>query len=649
MGLSHLGGGAAVSDHLGCLNWLIVIDDLILADRLACERLGSLRAIDVAVASWVRGLTHVRPTVVAPLGLCGETSTRIEHAIGAAGLGLKRMEPPVIASALSMVNEDGGEVAAISSASDILASGRIVGRLAEERPELLEAKVDLAFFRDVILGLAPALVRTSLGQEYAKFGIRSVDSLIGRIWEDRSSHTICALSFASKALRDVHVIQGEARIGLATDRATREMAAVCNGLQLDLCLNGEKVALLIENHRRESFRRTFALGTKRQEDIRPRTRRRTVQCFSIRSTSRTGGDAGIEVILNQASANRRYRYGMSFPDRDGELARRSTRAGLVVSVFRPWMIGNRPSAIHDMVDDVIHAAEAICEEGDTYPDLIFANTTSVGAISAAVALHIGVPYVCRVVEVLPRSVLQESMICYANKVIVPSRYMLSRCENIGVPHTKLRVVPESVSEEWLSQGTREGWLRRELGLDASTQIVGVLGRVDDRDKRCDLAVMVAASVIEQQPNVVFVFCGDVNPESHISALARQVGISNSVRFLGFRRDLPRVVVECDVILHTAAVETFGLVLAQSMAVGVPVVAVSVGGIPDHVIDGETGYLVESSDPSKIVAPLLTLLGSAALREKFGEQGRNRVRSLHSPAMYVDRLEDIFDEVLGGGL
>jgi glycosyltransferase involved in cell wall biosynthesis len=98
---------------------------------------------------------------------------------------------------------------------------------------------------------------------------------------------------------------------------------------------------------------------------------------------------------------------------------------------------------------------------------------------------------------------------------------------------------------------------------------------------------------------------------------------------------------CDVFVHPAVWdEPFGIVLAEAMACGLPVVSTRVGGIPEIVAHGETGMLVEPGDPKALAAAILELLRDDGRRRAMGAAGRRRVEQEFSWDRTAERLEEI---------
>jgi len=107
--------------------------------------------------------------------------------------------------------------------------------------------------------------------------------------------------------------------------------------------------------------------------------------------------------------------------------------------------------------------------------------------------------------------------------------------------------------------------------------------------------------------------------------ARELGLGDRVRLLGRRNDVPALLAAADALVLPSSIEGLPLVVLEAMAAGRPVVATSVGGTPEAVVDGETGLLVPAGDVDALARAIDVLLGDPELARRLGEAGKRRVR------------------------
>jgi glycosyltransferase involved in cell wall biosynthesis len=156
------------------------------------------------------------------------------------------------------------------------------------------------------------------------------------------------------------------------------------------------------------------------------------------------------------------------------------------------------------------------------------------------------------------------------------------------------------------------------------------------------AVLVEAAA--RVPAAGFVLFGDGPERSRLEARVRELGIADRFRLPGFTRDLDRLLPWADVVALPSFTEGLPNVALEASAAGVPVVATAVGGTPEVVADGETGYLVPPGDPAALAGRITDLLRDESAGRRMGEAGRRRMRDEFSfeaqAAAYVRLLESL---------
>lgn len=127
----------------------------------------------------------------------------------------------------------------------------------------------------------------------------------------------------------------------------------------------------------------------------------------------------------------------------------------------------------------------------------------------------------------------------------------------------------------------------------------------------------------------------------LKAQAQASGIADHVAWLGERNDVEDLLAASDIFVLPSHQEGFSNALLEAMAARLPVIATSVGGNCDAVVENETGFLVPVRDPDALAPAILTLAGDPGLRRRFGEAGRRRVEQLFSLQACVDRYERLY--------
>jgi glycosyltransferase involved in cell wall biosynthesis len=160
--------------------------------------------------------------------------------------------------------------------------------------------------------------------------------------------------------------------------------------------------------------------------------------------------------------------------------------------------------------------------------------------------------------------------------------------------------------------------RRALGLPPGAFVIAAVGRLVPI-KGFDLLVGALPAVLAQVPHARLVIIGDGPERTTLEAAARALGVADRVAMPGARLDAVRLLSAADVLAAPSRNEGMGRVLVEAMALGVPVVATVVGGIPD-VVDDDCGRLVPPDDAAALASALVELAEDAGLACKLGDAG-----------------------------
>jgi glycosyltransferase involved in cell wall biosynthesis len=131
----------------------------------------------------------------------------------------------------------------------------------------------------------------------------------------------------------------------------------------------------------------------------------------------------------------------------------------------------------------------------------------------------------------------------------------------------------------------------------------------------------------------------------LKAVATETGLSQRVAFLGWIDDLAGLLPRWDVFVMPSREEGFGIAALDAMAAGLPVVASDVGGIPELVEDGKTGWLVPPGDDDALASRLRPLLANPELRRSMGAAGYVRARDHFAAARMVEAFAQLYDELV----
>jgi glycosyltransferase involved in cell wall biosynthesis len=187
-------------------------------------------------------------------------------------------------------------------------------------------------------------------------------------------------------------------------------------------------------------------------------------------------------------------------------------------------------------------------------------------------------------------------------------------------------------------------VRRELGLPLDAPVVATVCRLE-KQKGLSYLQEAFRRVHERVPQAILLVVGKGRLEASMRAFAARYGLEGSIRFLGWRSDIPRVLAAVDVLALASLWEAFGLVFAEAGLARVPVAATRVEGIPEVVRDGETGLLVPPEDAGALAEAILTLLCNRDLAARMGATGEAHVRANFATERMVHRHIELYHELL----
>ena len=187
--------------------------------------------------------------------------------------------------------------------------------------------------------------------------------------------------------------------------------------------------------------------------------------------------------------------------------------------------------------------------------------------------------------------------------------------------------------------------RDRLGLAPSAPVVGSVGNFTAKK---DHATLLAAAglLAREDPDLRVVLVGVGPLEEQLRARTRELGLERNVLFTGLRDDVYEILPAFDVFALSSRYEGLPIALLEAMATGVACVATSVGGIPEVIVDGEHGILVEPGDPAALGAALGKLLANPDLRASIGDAAATRAAAFDLRSA-VERTQEIYEQAVAG--
>jgi len=278
--------------------------------------------------------------------------------------------------------------------------------------------------------------------------------------------------------------------------------------------------------------------------------------------------------------------------------------------------------------DLIH-----CNAGASKPSFY-------GAIAAKLA---SIPFIWHV-RVLEDGGWREWIIGnLSTKIIAISKAVAEKF--CWLNSNKVTIVWNSVELSRFNLDISGDKIRDEFDISPDCFLVGIIGRLSCK-KGINYFIKACKLVEDKNKNARFLIVGQESSEekgykAKLILLIQKLGLTDKVIFSGFREDIPEIISALDVLVLTSISEGFGRVVIEAMAMAKPVVATNAGGIPDIVIDGETGILVPVKDPEAIANAVIEILSNTQKAELMGRQGRKRVEQFFTVEAHVEEIQKLY--------
>jgi len=220
--------------------------------------------------------------------------------------------------------------------------------------------------------------------------------------------------------------------------------------------------------------------------------------------------------------------------------------------------------------------------------------------------------------------------------------------NKRVPKNKIRVIQNGRDLDRFAPANvnRRIATRAALGLGDAPAIL-TMARLDEQKGHRHLLDAIAI-VAERWPNLVTLLAGDGPLERSLRAQCAALGLTDRVRFLGYRRDVPELLEAADLVVLPSLYEGLPLVAIEALAAGRPMVATEVDGTPEVVIHERTGLLVPPANALALAGAIERLLDDPALALRLASEGRKFVHENFAVRRQIEQTAALYSELTGMG-
>jgi len=262
------------------------------------------------------------------------------------------------------------------------------------------------------------------------------------------------------------------------------------------------------------------------------------------------------------------------------------------------------------------------------PDLVHSNSLSMGRMVGRIASKLPIPCTSHLRDIIKLSKTAVSDLNQNAGLVAVSNATRRFHVEQGMSPDKLPVIYNGVNTEIFRPAPATGILKRELGLSYDVIVLANIGQICLRKGQILLA-QAAVSLAEEFPEANYLFIGQrhsqkpesIEYENTLRRIFRDAGIEDRLFCLGFRHDIPAILNEVDLVVHTAHQEPLGRVLLEAASCGRPIVATEVGGTAEILTDRVSALLAPPDDPEALTNAIRRMLTDCELRTELGQRAR----------------------------
>jgi glycosyltransferase involved in cell wall biosynthesis len=229
-----------------------------------------------------------------------------------------------------------------------------------------------------------------------------------------------------------------------------------------------------------------------------------------------------------------------------------------------------------------------------------------------------------------------------DRLIVVSRAIEQKISEEGRRGVPVSLIYNGVDLERYNHQQPCCTLHEDYSIPEDAQIVGVVARLE-AEKGHRTLLEAWPLVLAAQPRAWLLIVGEGSERDSLEAEAASLGISDRVVFTGRREDVPAVTAALDVSVLPSYREAQGLSVLEAMALGRPVVASRVGGIPEMIEDGVSGLLVPPNDREALASAIVRLLADHPFADMIAKRGHDLVHDRFCVELMVNSIEAIYDQ------
>lgn len=231
-----------------------------------------------------------------------------------------------------------------------------------------------------------------------------------------------------------------------------------------------------------------------------------------------------------------------------------------------------------------------------------------------------------------------------DRMIAVSAELKRKLMENGINGDKIKIIHNGINIDAIKPKGNISKVKPELGIPEEKVVVGSVARLV-KIKGLSYFVQAAKLILEQKRDVIFLVAGDGPLFHDLVSESEKIGISSSMKFLGFRADIYDIISTFDIFALPSLHEGIPMALLEAMVLKKPIVATNVGGIPEIVEDRNNGLLVPPGKPELLANACLRLIKDSELRKQIGYNGFEVVRTKFSSKRMLCEVLDLYKQCI----
>ena len=243
---------------------------------------------------------------------------------------------------------------------------------------------------------------------------------------------------------------------------------------------------------------------------------------------------------------------------------------------------------------------------------------------------------------------------YPSVYIAISDNVAMSLQGIGVSPMRIRVIRPAVNIRRFTQASNSLEIRNRLGIPPTSSVVLFVGSTKP-EKNLDTVLEAIPLIAKKGFDCLLLVTTELAHPQHqerAAFLARRIselGLTRQVRQVGIANNMADLMASCDILLapflHTYGPSDYFIAALEAMCAGKPVVASSVGGMPEVINDNNGRLVTDPTDREEVAAAVVELLSSKALRDQLGASAHQMVQSMFAPELIADQVEAVYRSIL----